>query len=407
MIREERTDAEMVAAMASESEASVWQLGDGARLALSRFVAEHASLREQLTAAAAENARLEALFHKTHGVHHGWVQRATECDAATARATELERDLAEARERWRDHEAARTMLEHQCSDFIDALAACRRELDAERGVAKAAEWAHKVALQAVEQLRGRAQAFDAISAVIAEFADDAPACMDAIGEIAGRTAAAQHQSAPSEREAPAESGPGVMHHAPGCDCGYSMCAPKPAEATGAELPSGSRWAALGLADPLHPTPAEATASEHDYAPHPRNEGWSVCRRCGMVRNYSKPTACRGAMPKIATRDAASEPPSATPRVDAGVTREDVFAALAELVPGAADKPVHTVMRWMQQTAELERRARELWIARLCYATAAADECGEMTALRQLLESIDRVAELLEAGATKGSSDGKE
>ena len=40
---------------------------------------------------------------------------------------------------------------------------------------------------------------------------------------------------------------------------------------------------------------------HEWAPHER-EGWSVCSRCGMVRNYDRePTTCRGALPKIRQR----------------------------------------------------------------------------------------------------------
>lgn len=37
---------------------------------------------------------------------------------------------------------------------------------------------------------------------------------------------------------------------------------------------------------------------HEWAPHER-EGWSVCSRCGMVRNYDRETTtCSGALPKI-------------------------------------------------------------------------------------------------------------
>jgi hypothetical protein len=42
-------------------------------------------------------------------------------------------------------------------------------------------------------------------------------------------------------------------------------------------------------------------SGHEWAPHER-EGWSVCSRCGMVRNYNRePTTCSGALPKIRQR----------------------------------------------------------------------------------------------------------
>lgn len=40
---------------------------------------------------------------------------------------------------------------------------------------------------------------------------------------------------------------------------------------------------------------------HEWAPHGR-EGWSVCSRCGMVRNYDREmTTCSGALPKIRQR----------------------------------------------------------------------------------------------------------
>lgn len=41
--------------------------------------------------------------------------------------------------------------------------------------------------------------------------------------------------------------------------------------------------------------------DHDYVAHER-EGWSVCTRCGMVRNYDRPIAgCCGVMGNIAVR----------------------------------------------------------------------------------------------------------
>ena len=40
---------------------------------------------------------------------------------------------------------------------------------------------------------------------------------------------------------------------------------------------------------------------HEWAKHER-EGWSVCSRCGMVRNYDREqTTCSGALPKIRQR----------------------------------------------------------------------------------------------------------
>ena len=44
-----------------------------------------------------------------------------------------------------------------------------------------------------------------------------------------------------------------------------------------------------------------SSAGHEWAPHER-EGWSVCSRCGMVRNYNRETTtCSGALPKIRQR----------------------------------------------------------------------------------------------------------
>ena len=53
----------------------------------------------------------------------------------------------------------------------------------------------------------------------------------------------------------------------------------------------------------HPTPSSGTG-EHDWAPHERH-GWSVCSRCGMVRNYECETPCRGATPLVLPRESSS------------------------------------------------------------------------------------------------------
>jgi hypothetical protein len=42
-------------------------------------------------------------------------------------------------------------------------------------------------------------------------------------------------------------------------------------------------------------------TDHEYA---ERDGWPVCRRCGMVRNASKPTECRRRIPAIVARDGA-------------------------------------------------------------------------------------------------------
>lgn len=39
---------------------------------------------------------------------------------------------------------------------------------------------------------------------------------------------------------------------------------------------------------------------HDYRTR-ELDGWTVCRRCGMVRNYDKETCCRGKLPSIGLR----------------------------------------------------------------------------------------------------------
>lgn len=45
---------------------------------------------------------------------------------------------------------------------------------------------------------------------------------------------------------------------------------------------------------------------HEWTPHER-EGWSVCSRCGMVRNYDREmTTCSGALPKMARAAAAGQ-----------------------------------------------------------------------------------------------------
>lgn len=97
-----------------------------------------------------------------------------------------------------------------------------------------------------------------------------------------------------------------------------------------------------------------------------------------------------------------EPPSATPRVDAGVTHEEARRHLIAQEGGW----YAVVYTYIAQQAELERRVRELSIARNVYRMTS-DVGAKHNALRELLIAIDAMAELLETGATKGSSDGKE
>ena len=42
-------------------------------------------------------------------------------------------------------------------------------------------------------------------------------------------------------------------------------------------------------------------SGHEWAQHER-EGWTVCSRCGLVRNYDREMPCRRVMPEIKPRD---------------------------------------------------------------------------------------------------------
>jgi hypothetical protein len=45
-----------------------------------------------------------------------------------------------------------------------------------------------------------------------------------------------------------------------------------------------------------------SGSGHEWTKHERRHGWSVCSRCGMVRNYDRETTtCSGALPKIRQR----------------------------------------------------------------------------------------------------------
>lgn len=44
---------------------------------------------------------------------------------------------------------------------------------------------------------------------------------------------------------------------------------------------------------------------HNWQKHER-DGWTVCAQCGMVRNYDKETACRGAVPSVDVRRFSAE-----------------------------------------------------------------------------------------------------
>lgn len=44
---------------------------------------------------------------------------------------------------------------------------------------------------------------------------------------------------------------------------------------------------------------------HEWTPHKR-DGWTVCSKCGLVRNYELETPCRGRLPPIALREGETE-----------------------------------------------------------------------------------------------------
>lgn len=64
---------------------------------------------------------------------------------------------------------------------------------------------------------------------------------------------------------------------------------------GPEGSRGPRWV-LGQVRELLAVPDGV----HDYRTR-ESDGWTVCRRCGMVRNYDKETCCRGKLPSIGLR----------------------------------------------------------------------------------------------------------
>lgn len=239
-----------------------------------------ASLREQLTAATEELARKDAdLLAASKGAWHIAIER----DAATARATELERDLVEARERLAKERSAHSLFlaggrihldEHE--RVVAELAACRRDAMEMRRRAYVAGYDFGYDHAEVSEHDGYHKHDPRIDWPTDEDVRNAATAYAAATETVVLEPAAQHQSAPSEREAPAESGPGVMHHAPGCDCGYSMCAPKPAEATGAELPNSEVALGRRLRVLLESAPTLETIAEVEKL----TVAFSSCPACG-------------------------------------------------------------------------------------------------------------------------------
>ena len=106
---------------------------------------------------------------------------------------------------------------------------------------------------------------------------------------------------------------------------------------------------------------------HEWAPHER-EGWSVCSRCGMVRNYDRETTtCSGALPKI------------RPKRDADIILSDAIDELA-----AARRVVESARQYRQ--ALVECGPGKGW-ARWAYAHV----CRAREELDQALAAYDEAA----------------
>ena len=108
-------------------------------------------------------------------------------------------------------------------------------------------------------------------------------------------------------------------------------------------------------------------SGHEWTKHER-DGWSVCSRCGMVRNYDRElTTCSGALPKIRQRSEIE---------DCG---QD---GVCRLSPGCN-------RHWEERNRELVRE-RDAAIARAEQAERERDELREryalVTRIRALQES---------------------
>jgi hypothetical protein len=87
-------------------------------------------------------------------------------------------------------------------------------------------------------------------------------------------------------------------------------------------------------------------SSHNYVAHER-DGWSVCIRCGMVRNYDREVPCRGTAPGLGLRDADGELDAAREAVGAawltgGLSLADAIRAktafLERMAAEAVERP---------------------------------------------------------------------
>jgi hypothetical protein len=430
----------------------------------------------------------------------------TEHDALKAERNAALRDLAEAREQLADsREAARSSAVAYAGEiaFARAESAERFKLinqwmdECERAAVKQVLLERELAACRRERDEARAALLavaDGQQALIDRFGDDGGAFSRLRDRLRGIAGAAQHQSAPSEREAPAyvnEPDPdmddGLLNtiersrHAPqpdapsereaplatmradecscvdhGC-CGisYAGCpvhdlpigsdaAPQPAEATGAHKWQQGACALCGLArrrtssgrsEFLHEdgpnsqagpclgkrtpsVPAEATGAELTSAICELGR----CHECLVLEGRHAHDCVTGGKAFEAYEalhaKPASAPPSATPRVDAGVTHEEARAAYASLNVDPDTGPLGVYIRQQAERdrahAELERRARELRLALLGARLREYQQVIGKSTVKALLtpsdwEAVkradDAVAELL--GERSDSSEGGE
>lgn len=55
-----------------------------------------------------------------------------------------------------------------------------------------------------------------------------------------------------------------------------------------------------------------TGADHFWE---KRDGWDVCARCGVVKNFNLGAQCRGALPPIGTRDGEQSPTSDEKEID--------------------------------------------------------------------------------------------
>lgn len=116
------------------------------------------------------------------------------------------------------------------------------------------------------------------------------------------------------------------------------------------------------------------AGAHEWTKHER-EGWSVCSRCGMVRNYDRETPCRGKTPLVA------------PRTERRELRE-LAEELHETASALAEKSVRYRHRRTGKTYVLTSVSfRESDLAML--VSYVPTECRGVTFTRPLVEFQER------------------